>query len=35
MEESVGALPSRESPFIDQMLAEVDTSRFIPAEYGL
>ena len=35
MEESVVALPSRESQFIDQMLAEVDTSRFIPAEYGL
>ena len=35
MDEAVAALPGDESRFIDQMLAEVDTSRFILAEYGL
>ena len=35
MDEAVDALPSDESRFIDQMLAEVDTSRFVLAEYGL
>jgi methanol--5-hydroxybenzimidazolylcobamide Co-methyltransferase len=35
MEESVATLPGDESVFIDQTLAEVDTSRFILAEYGL
>jgi hypothetical protein len=35
MEESIASLPSGESQFIDRMLAEVDTSRFIPSEYGL
>ncbi len=35
MDEAVAALPSDESRFIDQMLAEVDTSRFVLAEYGL
>ncbi len=35
MDESLAALPNDESRFIDQMLAEVDTSRFILAEYGL
>ena len=35
MDEAVAGLPSDESRFIDQMLAEVDTSRFVLAEYGL
>ena len=35
MDEALAALPNDESRFIDQMLAEVDTSRFILAEYGL
>jgi methanol--5-hydroxybenzimidazolylcobamide Co-methyltransferase len=35
MEEALAALPGDESAFIGRMLGEVDTSRFIPAEYGL
>lgn len=35
MDEAVAALPGDESRFIDQTLEEVDTSRFILAEYGL
>ena len=35
MEQSVAALPNNESQFIGDMLAEVDTSRFRLAEYGL
>lgn len=35
MDETVAALPCDEAQFIDQMLAEVDTSRFVLSEYGL
>ena len=35
MTEELDSLPDSESAFIDRMLAEVDTSRFILAEYGL
>lgn len=35
MDEVIAGLPSDESRFIDQTLAEVDTSRFILSEYGL
>jgi methanol--5-hydroxybenzimidazolylcobamide Co-methyltransferase len=35
MDEAVAGLPGEESRFIDQTLAEVDTSRFILSEYGL
>jgi methanol--5-hydroxybenzimidazolylcobamide Co-methyltransferase len=35
MDDALAALPSNESQFIDQMLAEVDTSKFVLAEYGL
>ncbi len=33
--ESLDALPASESAFIDRMMGEVDTTRFVPAEYGL
>ena len=33
--ETLEALPTSESAFIDRMLGEVDTSRFNLAEYGL
>jgi len=35
MSDAVNDLPAAESRFIEQMLGRVDTSRFIPAEYGL
>jgi methanol--5-hydroxybenzimidazolylcobamide Co-methyltransferase len=35
MAESLSDLPTQESAFIDRMLAEVDTTRFQLAEYGL
>ena len=35
MDEAVAALPGDESRFIEQMLGEVDRSRFLLAEYGL
>ncbi|HRR32830.1 MAG TPA: methyltransferase MtaB domain-containing protein [Kiritimatiellia bacterium] len=35
MDEALAALPRDESRFIDQMLAEVDTSKFVLSEYGL
>lgn len=35
MEEALASLPAGEGAFIDRMLGEVDTTRFIPAEYGL
>jgi hypothetical protein len=33
--DSLDAMPATESAFIDRMMAEVDTTRFLPAEYGL
>lgn len=35
MDEALAGLPGSESQFIDQMLAEVDTSKFVLSEYGL
>jgi methanol--5-hydroxybenzimidazolylcobamide Co-methyltransferase len=35
MDDALAGLPVGESAFIDRMLGEVDTSRFIAAEYGL
>ncbi len=35
MQRSIEALPESESAFIEQMMGEVDTTRFNPAEYGL
>jgi methanol--5-hydroxybenzimidazolylcobamide Co-methyltransferase len=35
MEATISDLPADESVFIDTMMGEVDTSRFVPAEYGL
>jgi len=35
MERSLDSLPSAEREFIDQMMGQVDTSRFLPAEYEL
>lgn len=35
MRDEAGALPDHEGEFISRMLAQVDTTRFIPAEYGL
>lgn len=35
MDQSLDALPADESAFIDQMMAVVDTTKFLPAEYGL
>jgi len=33
--ETLDSLPSSEGAFIDRMLGQVDTTRFLPAEYGL
>lgn len=35
METELDSVPSNEEAFIGEMMAEVDTARFIPAEYGL
>ena len=35
MDQSLDDLPDNESAFIEQMMGVVDTSRFVPAEYGL
>lgn len=35
MEEALAGMPGEEGEFIDRMLGEVDTSRFIPSEHGL
>ncbi|NLF16446.1 MAG: methanol--corrinoid methyltransferase [Lentisphaerae bacterium] len=35
MEDTLAGLPADESAFIDQMLGEVDTTRFTLSEYGL
>ncbi len=35
MDDALAGLPGDESVFIDRMLGEVDTSRFIASEYGL
>ncbi len=35
MEESLSSLPEDEESFIGQMMAEVDVSKFTPADYGL
>ena len=35
MEEAVAGLPGAEGQFIDEMMGEVDVSRFLPVEYGL
>ncbi|MDD5708409.1 MAG: methyltransferase MtaB domain-containing protein, partial [Kiritimatiellae bacterium] len=33
--ETLDAMPATEQAFIEKMLSEVDTTRFVPAEYGL
>jgi methanol--5-hydroxybenzimidazolylcobamide Co-methyltransferase len=35
IQKAVEALPAGEDEFIGQMMGEVDTSRFVPADYGL
>ncbi len=35
MRKTIEALPSSESQFIEEMMAKVDTTKFIAAEYGL
>lgn len=35
METALDSVPSSEAAFIGEMMAEVDTTRFVPAEYGL
>lgn len=35
LQRSLDSLPPNESEFIEQMMAEVDTAKFIPAEYEL
>jgi hypothetical protein len=35
IQKAVESIPADESVFIGQMMAQVDTSRFVPADYGL
>jgi len=35
LQKTVEALPSKESEFIGEMMGEVDTSRFVPADYDI
>jgi len=35
LQKTVEALPAKEPEFIDQMMAEVDTTKFVAADYGI
>jgi hypothetical protein len=35
LQKAIEALPAGESEFITEMLGRVDTSKFIPSEYGI
>jgi hypothetical protein len=35
LQKTVEALPAREEEFIGEMMAEVDTSKFVAADYGI
>jgi hypothetical protein len=35
LQKTVEALPAQEPEFIDEMMAEVDTTKFVAANYGI
>ena len=35
LQQTIESLPDQESTFIEDMMAEVDTTRFVAADYGI
>jgi hypothetical protein len=35
LQKAVEALPAKETEFISEMMAEVDTTKFVAADYGI